>query len=142
MASPSVDLGSGWTLTMSGFVMQALSARWVGVERATVETTHLGTAAAGAGKFGNKTFTPGTMVDPGRIEGTFHFNPDDEPPIEDAATTCTATWPSTGTASVKAKWAASGFMQSFDVDGVGIDEKMLCNVVIKLTGNVTVTAAT
>jgi len=141
MASPSVDLGSGFALTLSGFTMEALNARWTGVEREAVDTTHLGTAAAGANTFGNRTFMAGRMVNPGQIEGSFHFTPDDEPPIEDAITTVTATWPSTG-ATTASTWVAQGFMQSFDVDGIGIDEKMVVNAVVKLTSGVTVTAAT
>ena len=141
MPSPSVDLGSGWSLSMTGLTLEAVSARWTGIERANQDTTHLGTGAAPANNFGNRTFLAGKMVDPGRIEGVFHFNPDDTPIIGGAPTAVTVTWPSSGGAT-QADWVAQGFMQSFDVDGIGIDEKMVANIVIKLTGNVAITAAT
>ncbi len=140
MASPTVQLGGGWFMTMANFAMEAISVRWTGVERVMQDTTHLATAAAGAGKFGNRTFKQSVMVDPGSLEGSFHFNPDTRPPIGDPPTLISVTWPvETGTA---ANWSAQGFMVSFDVDGVAIGEKMMVNTVIKLTGEVTIVGAT
>ena len=141
MPSPSVDLGSGWALTLSGFTLEAVSVRWTGMERAAVDSTHLGTPAPSGSNVGNRTFLMGKMVDSGRLEGQWHFNPDQTPPIHAAPDTGTVTWPSTG-ATGPATWAAQMAMIGFDVDGVGIDEKMIANCVLKLTGEITITAGT
>ena len=141
MASPAVDLGSGWALTFAGITYQIMSARWTGIERASQDVTHLGTAVPSGQDFANREFLPGLMVDPGQLELVAHFNPDDVPPVHGAAATGTATWPSTG-GLTPATWAADMFLQSMEIDGIGIDEVMVANLTMKLTGNITLTAAT
>ena len=139
MAGPLVDLGSGFDITFAGFTAEIVSGRWEGVERAVVDTTHLATGAPGAGNFGNRTFLFGAMQDSGRLVLTGHFNPEIHPPVQGAISTLTATWPSTGAVTSPANWAASAAVMAFDVDAIGIDEKMMFNATWKITGEVTVT---
>ena len=142
MPAPKVDLGSGFAITFVGFTGEIVSGRWEGVERAVQDTTHLSTAAPSAGNFGNRTFLFGTMQDPGRLVLTGHFDAEEHPPVQGAAGTLTATWPSTGALVTPATWAASAAVMAFDIDGIGIDEKMMFNATWKLTGEVTVTPST
>ena len=63
------DLGNGTTIAFatSPFTAVITSLQVSGITRESIETTHLGTAAAGAGKFGSKTFIPAKNTDPGEI---------------------------------------------------------------------------
>ena len=147
MAGSPVDLATGLTVVFgtSAFIMELSSIDWSGVERESIETTHLGTAAPGASKFGNRTFIPDDLSDPGELvlEGHFDTLQTDTvkaPPIDQAAETVTITWPKFAGDTTAAKWAASGFVTSYGVSG-GLDEKLTQRVTVKLTGEVTVTVA-
>ena len=137
MADPAVDIGTGTTITFgtSGFTSELLSISWSGIARESVHTSHMGTAAPGADKFGNRTFLPGDLADPGEITAEFHFDPSQDPIINEAAETITITFPSGST------WAASGFVTSFEFDDP-MEDKMTATVVVKLSGNVTMTDST
>lgn len=139
MASPSVDAGDGTTIDFatSSFSAEVTNIDWGGIERESIDTTHLGTAEAGAGAIANKTYIPSDMTDPGEITMDIHFNPDTEPPINasDVAETITVTFASGAT------WACSGFITGYE-PGVPLEDKMTASVTIKCTGNITISAAT
>jgi len=143
MAGASVNVGTGTTLTAgtSGWTAELLSLDLNGIAREAIETSHSGTAAAGAGKHANRTYIPGDLADPGSLDVTFHFNPDTEPPIDQPAETWTVAFPLVSGDSTPASWAASGFMTEFSVTGPGQDDKMVGSATIKLSGNTTRTAA-
>jgi hypothetical protein len=100
----------------------------------------MGTAAPGAGKFGNKTFKPGDLSEPGTLEIEGHLDPDDEPPIDQVAETWTVTFPLVAGDATAANWAASGFAVSYSVDN-GLEEVMTIRMDVKLSGNITQVAA-
>jgi hypothetical protein len=158
MASPSVSLGTGALFAFSGFVADGGSFRFVGVERAMPDVTKLienpygvdelgsmvfaehefggqPSVAKPGTAFGRRKFLQGTAKDPGRIEGTFHLNPDTLLPVTGTADSFTATWPG------GAIWAGSGYWMSFEMANIDIDGVMTLNGVFKISGAITVTAA-
>jgi len=142
MAGFTVDVGTGITVvaTTSSWTAELLSVDWSGITRPGLETTHMATAAAGAGKFGNATYIPGDISQPGTLSLTHHLNPDTTVPIDLVAETWTLTWPKAAGDATAATWAASGFATDYSTSAA-IDEVMEATLVIQLTGNVTITPA-
>lgn len=140
MSSPAVNVSTGLTIAAgtSSWSAQIIDVQWSGVAREAIETSHMATAAAGAGTFGNRTFIPGDLSDPGELTVQFHFNPDTEPPIDQLAETWTVTIPGSTT---PATWACSGFATNVDVS-MPLEDKMVGTMTIKLSGSVTQTAGT
>jgi hypothetical protein len=139
MASPAVNVSTGASITFSsGYFAQITNITWSGVTRPSIKTSHMGTAAAGAGVFGNDTFMPGDLSDPGELVVECHYNPDTRPPIDAAAATCTVTIPGSTT---PATWAGSAFMTGFEFSAP-LEDKMMFTATLKFSGNVTVTAGT
>lgn len=137
----TVDIGTGTTLTFASFTAELTAINWDGITRDIIETSHLSTAVAGAGKIGSKTFIPGDLVDPGEISIEGHFDPDLTPPMESAAGTATITFPLPAGGLTKADWEASAIMSSFSL-GVPLEDKMTFSATIKVTGEITLTAST
>lgn len=142
MAGTTVDNAMGITAVFgtSSFTSELTDVDWSGITREAIETSHQGTAEAGAGKFGNKTYIPGDLSDPGELTMTIHFDPDQEPPIDQPAETITLTWPKASGDTTAATWAASGFITSFDI-GAPLDDKSTATMTVKFSGNVTMVAA-
>lgn len=138
MASSAASLSKGSITFSSGFFAQILDWDWDEITREAIETSHQGIAAAGAGKFGNKTFIPSFLVNPGKLKVKLHFNPDTLPPIGSAAETITL---AIGDSSSQASWAGTGFMVSFKATGP-LEGKMEADAEIQFTGNITRTAGT
>jgi hypothetical protein len=136
MATSAASITKGVITFETGFFAQITNIEWDGIERESVPTSHMGTAAAGANKFGNMTFIPSDLVDPGTLTVDFNFNPDTLPPIASAAATCTV---AIGDSATQATWAASGFMTSIKFTGP-LGDKMTAQAKVKLSGNVTRTA--
>jgi hypothetical protein len=131
MASPTVDIGTGTTYTFAGFDAEVKTIDWSGIERVSLETTQLNTPANG---LGSRTFIGGDLSDGGTVDMTFHFNPDDTPPIEGSAGTLLITFGSGAT------WSASAFLTSVSF-GVPTEEIMEGTASFKVTGQVTITPA-
>lgn len=128
MASPAVQIGTGTTITFdSGFFAQILSVNHSGISRGSIDTTHMGTTTA-------RTFAATDLFDAGELEVEIHFNPDTRPPIDDAAETCTVTFPSTATL------AGSAFMTGFQY-GDPLEDKMTATATLKFSGDLTFTPA-
>ena len=143
--SAVVDSTHGLILTAGGGVVgEVLSFDYSGVTRPALDTTNMTTAAAAGGLvFGNKTFIPGRTVDPGTLTLTGHFNPDDAPSIEDAASSIVLDFfESGGDTTSGATWTSSGFLTEFSLSGASgeTEEKLIHTLVFKLTGAVTVVA--
>ena len=134
MVLPASNLGSGFALTFDGLTLEITSARWDGIERASVETTHHGTPAPAAGNIGNRTFVPGAYVNPGQLEVTGHWAPHLAPPIQAVPGSLVATWPSTGVTTPATWTCAEAFTMSMNVEGLGLDEEMMVNATIKMSG--------
>ena len=148
MAGTTVDIGTGTTVAFgtTAFVAEYLNIDWGGIERPAIDTSHMGTAAAGAGKFANRTKIPGDLSDPGNITLEAHFNPEVAITvnfaalIDTGAETLTITWPKAAGDSTAAKWAASAFCVSVSISDP-LEDKMIATIEMAITGNVTQTAA-
>ena len=142
MASPAVDVGTGTTIVFgtSSWTAEITDFAHDEITRASIDTTNLATAVAGAGKIGSRTFIPADLSDPAGLTINGHFNPDTKPPIEGVAETITITFPDHGGAT-EATWVFSGFMTGFSY-GVPLEDKMTFSAKIKASGNITITSAT
>lgn len=140
MASSSVAVGTGASISFgtSSWTAEVVDIQWSGISREAIETSHLATAAPGANEFGNRTFIPGNLSDPGEMTIQYHMNPDTEPPIDQPAETITL---SVGDSATPATWACSGFVTSVD-NSIPLDDKMVGTMTVKFSGNVTQTAGT
>lgn len=88
----------------------------------------------------NHTFMPADLVDRGEINLTFHFDPSLTPPIASAAETVTVRWPTPAGLSNGATWVATCFMTNY-TPGAQIGELMTATATLKVSGAVTITAA-
>lgn len=138
MATSAASVSKATITFSSGFAAQIIDWSWDGIERAAIDTSHQGLALAGSGKFGNKTFIPSRLNDPGSITVNLNFNPDTLPPIEGAAETFTL---AVGDSSTQATWAGSAFMTGFTCTGP-LEDRMTASLTVKFSGNVTRTAGT
>jgi hypothetical protein len=135
--SATVDVGTGASVTFSsGFFAEIANLDWSGITREAIETSHMGTAAPSAGEFGNKTFIPGDLSDPGSLDVELHFNPDTIPPIDGAAETVTLQFAASDGDTTGASWAGSGFLTDCGA-AIPLEDKMTMSATIKFTGNIT-----
>ena len=136
MASPLSQILTGATLVFgtSAFTAEITGVGHDGMARPMVETAHIGTAAAGAGKVGNMTKLPGDIVNPGALNIEFHYNPDTVPPIGAAPETVTLTLRSGAT------WVGTAFMTGYSYTGA-LDDKLTGTATIEWSGEITITAA-
>ena len=140
MASPAVNVSTGLTITFdSGFFAQITNVNWTGITRPAIKTSHMGTAAPSSNQIANDTFIPGDLIDPGSLEVEGHFNPDTDPPMDQAAAaTCTVTIPGSTT---PATWAASAFMTEFSI-AMPLEDKMTFSATLKFSGIISITDGT
>jgi len=123
------EIGTGTTITFdSGFFAEILDVKGPDASRKSIETSHMGTTTA-------HTFTPGDLVDWGEVTIDIAFRPGTRPPIDDAAQSCTITFPDTGAAT----WAFTAFMTRFS-PSTPLEDRMTATCTLKITGDVTVTA--
>ena len=112
----------------SSFFAQITSVSWSGWERASIETTHLGTSAS-------KTFTPDDLYDPGGVDVELYFDATLSPTIDSTGTaTVTVNWSGLGSGN---QWAAVAFMTSFSASA-GMGELMTASATLKASGAITV----
>jgi len=136
------DIGTGASITFSSsFFAQVTNISWSGISRPAIDASHMGIAAAAAGKFGNKLFLAGELVDPGELSVDMHFNPILDPPIASAAEPTTLTFPKFGSDSTSTSYAGSGFLTQWEFT-VPMEELMTASATIKFSGNITITDAT
>ena len=123
------DVGFGTTVDI-GTAEQAtvVEVGWGGIERAEIETTHLGTSPA------QKTFIPSDVYDPGAIDFTLAFDATALPTIGSAATPWSVDWYGGGAGSI---WTASMFMTTFG-QTASIEERVDQEISCKVTGAITV----
>ena len=129
MASPSVDIATGITIVFStsAFLAEILDITGPGLTRESVDVTHQGTVDA-------RIHAPVDLFDGGEMSFDVHFNPDTDPPIDQDVETVTITWPST------AKWEFDGFMTAYE-PSAPLEDKMVGSITIKVSGDITITAA-
>lgn len=134
MPSPSVDIGTGTTITYTGFTYEITDISFSSLARGFSDTSHMGTPVAGAGKVGSKTSIAHDLVDPGEVSIEGHFNPDDTPPIEAAESSMVITFPSGAT------WTANAQMLEIS-PAIPLEDKMTFSAVFKANGPWTIVAA-
>ena len=118
----ATDIGTGTTLTFRSFGMELMTVSWTGIERAAIDTSHMGTT-------GGRTFIPGDLYDPGEIVAEVHLNTTDEPEITGAAAALTITFPDAET------WSASAFMTGFEFTDP-LEDKMTATATFKCSGSI------
>lgn len=124
----AADIGYGTTVTVgTGLQAEVYEVTWGGMERASVETTHLTTATP-------KTFIPSDIYDPGTLDFTLAFLPTELPDIGAATATTTIDWMGNG---VNNKWAASMFQTSHEAAAT-IEERVESSVSMKVSGAITI----
>jgi hypothetical protein len=131
----------------SGFTGQLIGdPEWSGITRESIATSHHATTLQSTDEFGSKTFIPSDLVDPGTLSMTVHANTlqtdaTDQPPVGLVAETVTLTWPKAAGDTTAATWASSGFVTECTATWP-LEDVVAFDITVKLTGNVTVTAAT
>lgn len=120
-------VGTGTTISFaSGFMAEILSIQPPNPTREAIDTTHMGTTPA-------KTFVPGDLADWGELRAEIAFIPETAVPINAATGSIVITFPDSGATT----WTFSGFMIGFE-PSVPLEERATANVVIKVTGAITV----
>lgn len=136
MASDLVAVGTDSSVLFgtSGWAPQLLNVSLGGMSREAISTTHMKTPipTGGSTNWGGQTFIPAKLANPGQLSMEVHFNPDDDPPINEDPELITVSFP--GSAS----WAHNGFMTDFSY-GDPVDGLMTGTAEIQLTGFVTPT---
>lgn len=141
MAGTPVDVTTGASILFdSGFFAEVTDINWSGMSRPSIPTSHMLTAAAGAGEVGNATFIPGRIIDPGSLDIEFHYNPDTDPPIAGLAEAVTLAFALFPGDSTPANLTGSAFMMDFAMQGP-LDDKMVATATLKWSGPITITAA-
>jgi hypothetical protein len=121
--------GQGTTVVFgtSAFAANKVRIGAPNLSRKAISSSHLGTS-------GYETFEPGDLVNAGEIRIDFEFDPGVTPPIDQAAETITITDADGDT------MVFSGFMTNYGGE-IPMDDKMTGSATIKITGEVTYTAA-
>lgn len=141
MGAP-VDVGTGTTIVFgtSGFSAQVLDVTPPAPVRETFDTSHMGTAAPGAGTMGNRTFIASKLVDASELSFELHFDPDDVPPIHGPFEQVTVTFPVPSGLINGATWVFQGAVVGYE-PSVPLDGKMTATLRVKVSGGIVVTAA-
>lgn len=121
--------GASVTFGTSGFTANFTELSIDGMSRPAIDTTHLGTTVA-------RTFIPSELVDNGEFGIEFQWDPDDYPPIDQAAETITLTFPLSSSGSSAATFQFTGFMTDFS-GGIQVGELMTGSGTIKISGDIT-----
>lgn len=124
--------GTGAAITFNTtFFGEPRNISWSGVTRVAIDTSSLASTIA-------RSFIPGDLFDPGELEVEYNTDVDKDPfdVIGSAAETVTLTFPIIATTG--ATWAASGFATAVD-QTVPLEDVMVGNMTIKMTGDVTST---
>ena len=142
MAGSKRNLADGASVTFgtSGFDADITAINWSGINRPAVDVTHLGVTDPGANNFGNMLFLPSKIADPGELELTINFDPDDDPPMHAEAETITLNFAQITGDTSPADWEGSGFVTGFSFNGA-IQGKLEGTITIKFTGAITMTDA-
>jgi len=120
------QLGTGTTITMSGFTADILSVDGPSMSRESVQTSRMSTT-------NYHTFIPASLVDGGELTLEIAHQSTTAVPINSAATTVTIVWGGTEGTS----WSFSGFMSGY-TPNAAIDERMTASATIKVAGAITI----
>ena len=138
-ASPELDISVGITLAFANANVPLLDVRLItdvtlpGAEMDVFESSHQGTTVA-------KTFIPGDLYDCGTFECTVQHKQDADYFAEvGLETTVTLELPHKPSAT-RSKLVFGGVIQSYKPQNTPLNEPMFADVVIKVSGDVVVTA--
>ena len=133
MASQIQGYGGTFTLTgLQGGITKITESSISGVARESLETTNFGSTDAAGTQFGNRTFIPSKLVDPGEISFEIQMDPLD---LENLM----AAGPQSGTFkfSDNTTYVGTMFVTSVDIT-VPNGELVTASVTVKLSGPITV----
>ena len=132
------DSGHGVSITFqSGFFGEITNVSHSGISRQPLETTNSSVATY-------RTFIPADLVDYGSLSVDLLFDPNDTPPITNAAENVTITFPTPSGGSAGATLVFSGFLTEFTYTVPAAQEEgiMTASATIKATGSPTWTDST
>ena len=122
-----MEIGTGTSIQFdSGFFAEVLDITPPNPSREAVNSSHMLTAD-------NHTFEPVDLVNWGELKVDLHFDPQEEPPIDQAAESIVITFPD----SAGTTWTFQGFMTNYEPK-VPLEDKMTASATIKVTGGVTI----
>ena len=131
---PVARTAHGTTIAFdSGFFAEIIGLEFMEAVRKMINTSHFGTAAPAAGKYGNETFIASDLSDPGGIEVEMHVDPAEVPPIDGAFETCTITFQGSPDDVYTVQAAMMGYQMS-----APLGDKMTAKAKLKFSGNVTI----
>jgi len=116
-------------------VAELKEVNWSGMENEAIESTHM------ASPNGWKEFDPSALTDPGELELTVNFDPDETPAFPSTKGGVTVTWPPGAGNSTGAIWECDGFVTGYE-PGAPVDDKMSAKIKLKFSGEPTFTPAT
>lgn len=142
MAGTTVDIGTGTTIEFvdSGYTAEIISVTWDGIERALIDTTHLGSTPPDTDEFGGKTYLIGDLEDPGELTLEMHFNPNSMLPGHQVET-IRVTAPIVPGDSTSAYIEGQGVMRSFSFT-IPTEGLMTANMRVKMVGVMAIHPAT
>ena len=129
-----VLMGFGTSISLAGFIAQFTKFKWTGIKRGDIDVTHM------ASPDGWKEFDPSALKDAGGLDIEIHFDPDTEPPIDQAKAAVTVSWPAPEGASSGASWSCDGFLTEIEIEGE-LDGKIVASCKAKFSGKPTFTAS-
>ncbi len=133
-AADMADVGFGHSITFqTGFFACIRVTNITGITRESIDTSCSNTSG------GHMTFMPSDLHDFGSLEIEMLFDPEEKPPIDQAAESVTLTFPIKSGDTNPATWAFSGFMTDFS-GAVPYNDVMTASATIKVSGDITVTA--
>ena len=120
------SIGTGTTVTFgtSAFVAHITSVAHDGVERAVIDTSHLGSEKW-------RTKIPGLLTEPGALTSEFNYDPNDDPPIQGDVEPITVAFPLS-----QGNFVFQGFMASWNWSAP-LEEIMTGSMTIQSTGELT-----
>ena len=136
-----VDIGTGASISIAGatvFTAQYTNLAWDGIEKAVIQTSHLGTTTA-------HTYVLGDLYDPGELSCDLWWDINKVPPFTSVGgstfSTITMTLPIAPTFAVAGTMAASGAVRGISM-AIPLEDMMTQTIAIKFSGTITFTSAT
>lgn len=120
--------GTGITIGFgtSNFTAEIMSVNGSGITRPSIDTSHHGST--------ERTFIPGDLVDNGTVDVEINFDPDEQPPIDEAPETVTITFPTA--LDNGATLVGSAFVTDWEWGGP-LEDKLTASFTLKWAGAVT-----
>lgn len=126
-------MGFGTAVSLPGLTLAELKeVNWSGIENEAIESTHM------ASPNGWKEFDPSALTDPGELELTVNFDPDESPTFPSTKGAMSVTWPVPEGGTTGASWACDAMITGYE-PGAPVDDKMSAKIKVKCSGEITFT---